>query len=233
MIHGYLIKAFFYILPMAACQVVLGVQWLETLGPIETDYRQLTMSFKEGEVTQTLHGIKQPGLSALTGKNFHHMHDTGLLLQMVAVHDHETPTKHSLDLTKIVNKFTQVFEPPNSLPPSCTHDHQIPLQRHSAPVNVRPYRYPYYQKTEIEKMVKELMESGLVRPSRCPFSSPVLLMKKTDGAWRFSVDYRALNEITVKNKYPIPVIDELLDELHGARYYSKLDLRLGYHQIRV
>ena len=91
-IQGYHIKADFYILPVSACQVVLGVQWLETLGPIETDYRQLTMSFKEGEATQTLHGIKQPGISPLTGKEFHHMHGKGLFLQMVAVHDHETPT---------------------------------------------------------------------------------------------------------------------------------------------
>ena len=98
---------------------------------------------------------------------------------------------------------------------------------------MRPYLYPYYQNTEIEKMVKELLQFGLIKPSHNPFSSPVILVKKADGAWQFCVDYRALNDITVKDKYPIPIIDELLDEMDDAKFYSKLDLHSGYHQIHV
>lgn len=112
-------------------------------------------------------------------------------------------------------------------------DHKIPLQQGSNPVNDRCYRYSSGQKDVIDQMVQEMLDQGIVRPSSSLYASPVVLVGKKDGSWRLCVDYRALNKMTIKDKFPIPIIEELLDELGGSRIYSKLNLRSGYHQIRM
>lgn len=126
-----------------------------------------------------------------------------------------------------------MYEEPRGLPPSRGHEHQIVLKEGSQPISVRLYRYPYYQKSEIEKIVRELLEMRLVRHSQIPYSSLALLVRKVDGSWRMCMDYRALNNPTIKEKYPIPIIDELSNELNGAIVFSKLELRSGYHQIKM
>jgi transposase InsO family protein len=136
-------------------------------------------------------------------------------------------------IAQLLQEYQSVFAPPQGYPPERAFAHEIPLVPGALPVNVRPYRYPPAVKDEIERQISDMLSTGIVQPSQSPFSSSVLLVKKKDGTYRFCVDFRHLNTITIKAKYPVPVIEELLDELHGASWFTSLDLTAGYHQIRL
>jgi hypothetical protein len=132
----------------------------------------------------------------------------------------------------VSEKYPKIFEIPTSLPLSKgERDHSIPLLPGIQYPNVCPYRYPFSHKNEIEKMVQELLEVGVILPSTSPCSSPVGMVLKKEGTWRMCPDFCALTKMTIKYKFPILVIDNLLDELQGAHVFTKLDLRSGYHQI--
>ncbi|GJS29298.1 gypsy/ty3 retroelement polyprotein [Tanacetum coccineum] len=134
---------------------------------------------------------------------------------------------------ELVNEKIDVFSIPTSLPSNRTHDHKIRLKTDTKPINVRPYRHPPTQKDAIEVMVKELLDAVVIRHSQSSFAAPIVMVKKKDGSWHMCIDYRQLNKQTIKDKFPILIIKELIDELHGSVIFLKLDLRSGYHQIRM
>ncbi|WVZ01111.1 hypothetical protein V8G54_027180 [Vigna mungo] len=225
-----------HVLHISGADVVLGIQWLKDLGPVVTDYSQFTMKFiRDGKFVEFKADAppKPSDISAQQVKRilqtrgaagFFHIRILRTTTSQILPNTQIAPTHHMPQIATLLHKYSQLFQKPTSIPPSRSMDHQIHLLPNSSPVSVRPYRYPHFQKAEIEKQIEEMLSDGMIQPSHSPFSSSVLLVKKKDGT---------LNAITIKDKFPIPTIDELLDELEGASWFSKLDLRQGYHQIRM
>jgi hypothetical protein len=110
------------------------------------------------------------------------------------------------------------------LPPQIRIEHIIEVKPRSSPIKVRPYRYPHHHKTKIEILVQDLLECGVIMKRRITYENLVVLVRKKYRSFILCIDYRGLNKITIKNKFPILFIDEMLDELHRTRYFSKLDL---------
>jgi hypothetical protein len=138
-------------------------------------------------------------------------------------------------VVSLLQEYEDVFpnDVPSGLPPIRAIEHQIDFVP-SATISNRPaYRSNPNETKELQRQVEELMAKGIVRESMSPCAVPVLLVPKNDGTWRMCVDCRAINNITVKYRYPIPRLDDMLDELHGSCIFTKIDLKSGYHQIRM
>jgi hypothetical protein len=134
----------------------------------------------------------------------------------------------------MVEEFMDVFpEELPGMPPEREVEFYIDLIPGTAPIAKRPYRMAPTELAELKLQIAELQQKGYIRPNSSPWGAPVLFVAKKDGSMRMCIDYRSLNEVTIKNKYPLPRIDDLFDQLQGAKYFSKIDLRSGYHQLRI
>lgn len=212
--------------------VILGIAWLGTLGNVLCNWLTRRIQFWDGPSLITLQGLPPGGrepsaLHACLDEPSDTSFDRALFSHSPLSSDQQA------QLHTLVSRFVSLFQPPRGLPPSRSIEHSITLVAGQGPVCVRPYRYPHAHKDEIQRQITDMLEQGIIRPSQSAFSSPVILVKKKDSSWRLCIDYRALNRVTVLDKYPIPVVEELLDELHGSCYFSKIDLKSGFYQVRV
>jgi len=132
----------------------------------------------------------------------------------------------------VVHEFEDVFQSLQGLPPTRSDPFTIELEPGTALLSKAPYMMAPIEMTELKTELEDLLGKGFIRPSTSPWGASVLFVKKKDGSFRLCIDYRGLNHVTVKNKYPLPRIDELLDQLRGATCFSKIDLMFGYHQTR-
>nr|GEX51401.1 Ty3/gypsy retrotransposon protein [Tanacetum cinerariifolium] len=229
----------FFVLLIEGADIVLGKAWLSSLGPVLVDFSIPCFSFQHQGNTITLYG--EPLFTPASSSTIQHLMQKQAIASMhTLIFQHAEPSitipktnPEDPHIHNLLNEYSHVFYSPTSLPPQRNYDHHIPLAPNTSPVDVRPYHYPHYQKQITTDLITEMLKDGLIKPSHNPYSSSVLLVRKKDGTWCFCVDYRALNVVTIRDRFPIPTVDELLDELHGARIFSKIDLRAGYHQIRV
>jgi hypothetical protein len=199
------------------------MDWLEKYNPMHIHWKAKWISLPYHDSTVILQGMTTSV-------------DTDMVFQLISK-DAPASSKGSLplppEIASLLNEFPSVFAPPSSLPPTRSCDHVIPLVSGTSLVNIRAYHYPPTLKDEIERQVRDMLDKGFIQPSTSPFSSLVLLVQKKDSTWRFCVDYRYLNAMTIKSVYPISVFDQLMDELGLAKWFSILDLHYGYHQIRL
>nr|CAH66107.1 OSIGBa0101K10.6 [Oryza sativa] len=189
--------------------IILGMDWLARYkGVIDCANRKVTLTSNDGRVV-TIHALSSESLRSRLNQI-------------------------TLEEIPIVREYPDVF--PDDLPgmpPKRDIEFRIDLVPGTPPIHKRPYRMAANELAEVKRQVDDLLQKGYIRPSSSPWEAPVIFVEKKDHTQRMCVDYRALNDVTIKNKYPLPRIDDLFDQLKGATIFSKIDLRSGYHQLRI
>jgi hypothetical protein len=189
--------------------VILGMDWLARhKGVIDCANKKVTLTSYDGRVV-TVHALSFESLRSRLNQI-------------------------TLEEIPIVREYPDVF--PDDLPgmpPKRDIEFRIDLVPGTTPIHKRPYRMAANELAEVKRQVDDLLQKGYIRPSSSPWGAPVIFVEKKDHTQRMCMDYRALNDVTIKNKYPLPRIDDLFDQLKGATVFSKIDLRSGYHQLRI
>ncbi|KAL4290632.1 hypothetical protein GQ457_14G012640 [Hibiscus cannabinus] len=183
--QGYQFEHDFRVLQLGGCDRILGVDRMKKYSPVMMDFNEMTLSFQHGPQYITLHGGKKlPSVKLISEDKLHKWakRDSELMGEIYLMSADVTTTEIPEQLQPVLEKYQQVFEEPKGMPPTRNHDHYIVLKPGTQPVNLRPYRFPYYQKEEVEKQIVKMFSSGNIQASKSPFASPCLLVKKKDGS---------------------------------------------------
>ena len=220
--------------------VVLGNTWLKKHGVL-LDFGNDTASVRKGHKALTLYpcmrGPRVPAthapLTAMQVKRMARKGQTiflGVLEKLVPPEGKELPE----EVKGLLEEFADVFQaPPAGLPPKRNVGHTIPLEPGAIPPFRPMYRLSPAEYAEAKRQIADYLEKGWIEPSSSPYGAPILFVSKKDGTLRMCVDYRAINKVTVRNRYPLPRTEDLFDQLQGAKYFTSLDLTQGYHQLRI
>jgi hypothetical protein len=237
---NYTVRDTFFVVDLSDTDVVLGVQWMITLGKITTNYQTLEMGFRDQDGKKVvLRGMLIGAPRKISARSLERTFRHGEVAYaaeclITTQKDSEGQQQYHIEIKNLLGRRQQVFEEiPPGRPPDKGFEHTIELEEGVKPMITPPYHHPRRFKDEIEKEIKELLVMEHIRPINNSFSSSAVLVLKKDGTMRMCIDYRALNKKTIKNQYPIPCIYELMDELHGVVFFSKIDLCSRYHQINI
>ncbi|KAJ0926534.1 putative nucleotidyltransferase, Ribonuclease H [Helianthus annuus] len=219
---------------LGSFDVVVGMDWLSDNRAEVVCHEKTICIPLPNEETLVIHGEKlETPLRIITCMKAQKCLRKGCIAFLAHVVDKETKEPKLEDIP-VVKEFPEVFpEDLPGLPPQRQVEFRIDLLPGAAPVAKSPYRLAPSEMQELSTQLQELLDKGFIRPSFSPWGAPVLFVKKKDGSFRMCIDYRELNKLTIKNRYPLPRIDDLFDQLQGSSYYSKIDLRSGYHQLRI